>query len=189
MRLKKYKKLLVALLVIISLYGAAALALRAVGLENAQTFIRGTGWLAPILFVALCVVSLIAAPLSGSSLFVVGGALFGRDAAWVLSWVASIIGCSLNFWISKKFGRKMVSRLIGQRNLDELDRFTQRFQGQQDILGMMVIMPISQDIISYAIGLTRVPYLRFFIALGVSSAAIVAVYVYLGTSLLEALIG
>lgn len=188
MRLKNYKKLLVALAIVVPLYGGMALALQAVGLENAQTFIRGTGWWAPILYTLLCAVSLIVAPLSGGSLFVVGGALFGKDVAWTLSWYASLVGCSINFWISRKFGRKAVSRFIGQRNLDGLDRFTERFQGKQDILGMIAIMPISQDVISYAIGLTRVPYIRFFIALVISSAVIVAAYIYLGTSLLEAII-
>lgn len=188
MRLKKYKKLLLALVIVIGLYVTMALALQTVGLENAKHFIRGTGWQAPILYTALCALSLILAPLSGGSLFVIGGALFGKDVAWTLSWAASILGCSINFWISRKLGRKAVSRLVGQGNLDELDRFTQRFQGQQAILGMILLMPISQDIISYAIGLTRISYLRFFVALVISGAATVAAYIYIGTSLLEAIV-
>jgi uncharacterized membrane protein YdjX (TVP38/TMEM64 family) len=185
MALKKYRRLLGALAIVIALYVTMALALQAIGLENAQHYIRGTGWRAPIIFTLLCTVSLIAAPLSSSSLFVVGGALFGKDMAWTLSWYASILGCSINFWLSRKFGRTVVSRFIGQGNLDELDRFTQQFQGHRDILGMIVLMPLSQDIVSYAVGLTRIPYLRFFVALSISGALIVAAYIYLGTSLLE----
>lgn len=188
MRLGKYKKLLSALAITAAIYVVMVLALQSVGLENAKGFIIGTGWRAPILYTVLCAISLIVAPLSGSSLFVMGGALFGKDMAWVLSWLASIVGCSVNFWISRKFGRKVVARFVGQRNLDELDRFTLRFQGQKAIVGMILLMPISQDIISYAIGLTRISYLRFFVALVISSAAIVAAYVYIGTSLLEVII-
>jgi uncharacterized membrane protein YdjX (TVP38/TMEM64 family) len=188
MRIGKYKKLFTALLLLVVLYVGLALALQAIGLDNAQAFIEQTGWWAPAIFILLCAVSLILAPLSGSSLFVVGGALFGKELAWFLSWTASIVGCSANFWISRKFGRRVVGRFVGEGNLDELDRFTQRLRGHRDILGMLVIMPLSQDIVSYAVGLTRIPFARFLIALIFSAAAIVAAYIYLGTSILEALI-
>ncbi|WAL59561.1 TVP38/TMEM64 family protein [Thermocoleostomius sinensis] len=188
MRIGKYKKLLTALLFAVVLYVGLALALQAIGLDNAQAFIEQTGWWAPAIFILLCAVSLILAPLSGSSLFVVGGALFGKELAWLLSWTASIVGCSINFWISRTFGRRVVSRFVGEGNLDELDRFTQQLRGHRDILGMLVIMPLSQDIVSYAVGLTRIPFARFLIALIISAAAIVAAYIYLGTSILEALI-
>lgn len=183
-----YKKLLTALTIVLAIYIGMALALQAIGLENAQAFIRQRGWWAPIIFMLLCAASLIIAPLSGSSLFVLGGALFGKEVAWLLSWLASIVGCSTNFWISRKLGRRVVGRFIGQDNLDELDRFTQRLRGHRDILGMLVIMPLSQDIVSYAVGLTRIPFIRFLVALTISGAVVVAAYIYLGTSILEALI-
>jgi uncharacterized membrane protein YdjX (TVP38/TMEM64 family) len=79
MRIGKYKKLFTALLLLVVLYVGLALALQAIGLDNAQAFIEQTGWWAPAIFILLCAVSLILAPLSGSSLFVVGGALFGKE--------------------------------------------------------------------------------------------------------------
>ncbi|NJN88886.1 MAG: hypothetical protein HC881_24645 [Leptolyngbyaceae cyanobacterium SL_7_1] len=48
------KKLLAALLVIIVIYLVMALALRAIGLENAQQFIRQFGGFGPIVFIVLC---------------------------------------------------------------------------------------------------------------------------------------
>jgi uncharacterized membrane protein YdjX (TVP38/TMEM64 family) len=182
------KKILIALLFIAAIYALMALALRAIGLENAQNFIKRTGAWAPLIFIALCSLSLIVAPFSGSSLFVAGGALFGKETGFVLSYVATLIGCSTNYWISRKLGREVASRLIGRKNLDELDGFMNRLKSQQSIFYIILIMPLSQDIVSYAVGLTKIKYSHFLIALIISGMAIVAAYIYLGSSLLEALI-
>ncbi|NJL79647.1 MAG: TVP38/TMEM64 family protein [Nostocaceae cyanobacterium CSU_2_110] len=165
-----------------------AFALQTIGLDNAQQFIQETGVLAPIVFIALCAVSLILAPLSGSSLFVVGGTLFGKHNAFLLSYIATLIGCSANFWISRKFGRKVAQRFIGKANLDELDRFIDRLKSNRSIFYIIIIMPLSQDIISYAIGLTKIKYTHFLIALILSSTIIISGYVYIGSSILEMLI-
>ncbi|NJO57942.1 MAG: TVP38/TMEM64 family protein [Richelia sp. RM2_1_2] len=182
------KKILLATFFVIILYLIMAFALQTIGLDNAQQFIQETGVLAPIVFIALCAVSLILAPLSGSSLFVVGGTLFGKHNAFLLSYIATLIGCSANFWISRKFGRKVAQRFIGKANLDELDRFIDRLKSNRSIFYIIIIMPLSQDIISYAIGLTKIKYTHFLIALILSSTIIISGYVYIGSSILEMLI-
>jgi uncharacterized membrane protein YdjX (TVP38/TMEM64 family) len=176
------------LLGVIALYTIMVLVLRMVGLENAQQFIADSGAWAPILFVGLCSLSLIVAPLSGSSLFIIGGTLFGKDTAFFLSFLASILGCSANFSISKRFGRSVVARLIGKSSLNELDRFTSQLAGERGVFYLTLIMPLSQDIVSYAAGLTPISYSRFVIALLLSAIVVVAGYIYLGSSLLEALL-
>ena len=162
-----------------------ALTLQIIGLDNAQKFIKQTGILAPIVFIILCAGSLIIAPLSGSSLFVVGGTLFGQNNAFLFSYIATIIGCSANFWISRKLGRKVAQRFIGKANLDELDKFINKLKSRRSILYIIIIMPLSQDIVSYAIGLTKIKYTHFLIALILSSTIIISGYVYIGSNLLE----
>lgn len=179
------KRILLAFLIVTILYITMAFTLQIIGLDNAQLFIKKTGVWAPIVFIALCAISLIIAPLSGSSLFVVGGTLFGKHHAFLLSYIATLIGCSANFWISRKFGRKVAQKFIGKNNLDELDKFINKLKSRRSILSMIIIMPLSQDIISYAIGLTKIKYTYFLIALILSSTIVVAGYIYIGSSLLE----
>ena len=185
MRFSNLKNILLAIIFVSVFYLAMVFALQNIGLDNAQLFIKQTGVWAPIVFIALCAVSLILAPLSGSSLFVVGGTLFGKHNAFLLSYIASIIGCSANFWISRKFGRKVAQRFIGKTNFDELDKFINRLKNRRSILYMILTMPLSQDIVSYAIGLTKIKYTYFLIALILSSTVVISGYVYIGSSLLE----
>ncbi|MDX2244261.1 MAG: VTT domain-containing protein [Leptolyngbyaceae cyanobacterium bins.302] len=182
------KKLLVALLLIVALYALAIFTLRAIGLDNVHQFIQQLGVWAPIAFVILCTISMIFAPLSASSMFVTGGVLFGQQIGFLLSFVASVMGCCINFWISRKLGRKVAARFIGHSSLDNLDRFTERLNKHHSVLVLMVIMPISQDLISYAVGLTKVRFWQFFVALVVSGAVVVGAYIYFGSGILEALL-
>ncbi len=188
LRLELLKRLLLLLLGFVTLYGVMVLLLRWIGLENAQQLVRQSGHWAPVSFVILCAFSLIIAPLSGSSLFIAGGAIFGKQSGFLLSLLATVLGCSANFWISRKFGRNVVARLIGKASLAELDQLTGRVTGNRGIFYLTLLMPLSQDIVSYAAGLTPISYRRFAIALILSGTVIVAAYIYLGSSLLEALL-
>jgi uncharacterized membrane protein YdjX (TVP38/TMEM64 family) len=186
--LKLLKQLLPAILFFLGFYAILVVILQQVGLERAQAIVEGYGIWSPIIFVGICALSLIAAPLSASSLFIAGGAIFGRELGVLLSLLASILGCSANYWISKKLGRRVVRRLIGEDSLAELDTLTQGLKGHHSIFYMMLLMPLSQDIVSYAVGLTAIRYPAFFVALLSSGFAIVSAYIYLGTGLLEALL-
>lgn len=185
---QRTQKILLAVATLICFYAGAALLLRAIGLPNAQLFIQQAGIWAPLFFVLLCAFSLVIAPLSGSSLFVVGGTLFEKETSFALAYFASILGCSINFWLSRMLGQKVVTRFVGDRHLSELDRFTQKLRGHRVILYMTIVMLFSQDIVSYAVGLTQIRYRSFLVALMVSGAVLVAVYTYLGSSLLEAIV-
>lgn len=184
----KVKKILIAVLLFVSFYGLAIVILRAIGLENLQGAIQHLGIWAPVAFVLLCTVSMILAPLSSSSVFVTGGVLFGQQIGFLLSLLASVIGCCVNFWISRKLGRRVAARFIGHSSLDDLDRFTQRLNSHHGIMFMILVLPISQDLLSYAVGLTKVKFWKFFVALVISGIAVVGAYVYLGSGLLEALL-
>jgi uncharacterized membrane protein YdjX (TVP38/TMEM64 family) len=60
--------------------------------------------------------------------------------------------------------------------------------GNRGLFYLTLLMPLSQDIVSYAAGLTPISYSRFAIALILSGTVIVSAYIYLGSSLLEALL-
>jgi uncharacterized membrane protein YdjX (TVP38/TMEM64 family) len=184
----KLKRVLPVLLGLIAIYGAVIVALKLIGLDNAHHLIQRAGVWAPILFFILCCLSMVIAPLSGSSLLIVGGTLFDRETGFLLGFTATLLGCSINFWISRQLGRKVAEQLIGRSNLELLDRYTGQLKGHRGILYLTLIMPLAQDIISYATGLTPISYSRFFVALSLSSVVVVAAYIYFGSSLLEALI-
>lgn len=182
------RKILLALLIVAATYVGMALVLRAIGLENAQRYIHHTGVWAPLVYILLCAASLIVAPLSGSSIYILSGALFGKSDGFWLSLVGCLMGCHINFGLSRRFGRKVIARFIGARNVIQLDRLTRQLKSHHSVFYMAMVMPLAQDIVSYAVGLTKIRYPDFLLALLLSAPFIVGAYIYLGTSLLETLI-
>ncbi|HEY9642708.1 MAG TPA: VTT domain-containing protein [Coleofasciculaceae cyanobacterium] len=191
MRVPKLRRIQKIVLIVASLavfYLGTALILKAIGLSNVQWVMQQTGVWAPAIFVALCAISLILAPLSGSSLFIVGGTLFGKEAGFLLGYFATLLGCNVNFWISRRLGRKAVSWLISEKHVDELNQLTQKVRSHHEIFYLMVTLIFSQDIVSYAAGLTSIQYRKFLIALVISGAAVIGTQIYFGSSLLEAIV-
>ncbi|GEM_PF-5114864 len=175
---------------VIGFYALAVLALRGLGgVAPVQAWLAQFGVYAWLVFVFLSAGSLILAPLSGSSLYVVGGTLFGQPLAFVLSVVATLLGCSVNFWLARCWGRRLVTRLVGTHQVAALDRWFQDLQTHHSIFYMFLVMHLSQDIVSYALGLTRIPYRDFAIALSLSALTIVGFFTYCGSGLLTWLVG
>ena len=184
----KRSNVLIPLMVAIAFAMALWWLTRSVGLENLQAQVQRFGPWSPILFVVVCALSMILAPLSAGSVFVASGVLFGQVVGFWLCFLGSLLGCSINFWLSRKLGRKMALRIVGRSSLRALDRWTHRLQSQRGLLFMILVMPLSQDLVSYAVGLTQVKFMNFLVAATISAIAIAATYAFLGSSLLEALL-
>ncbi|WP_247217455.1 VTT domain-containing protein [Synechococcus sp. C9] len=183
-------RILGALLVVVGFYALAVIVLRWLGgVAPVQAWLAQFGIFSWLVFIFLSAGSLILAPLSGSSLYVVGGTLFGQNLAFVLSVVATLLGCSVNFWLGRCWGRRLVTRLVGAQQVETLDRWFQDLQAHHSIFYMFLVMHLSQDIVSYALGLTRIPYRDFAIALSFSAFTIVGFYIYLGSGILNWLVG
>lgn len=184
----KFRRVLLAVLSIVGIYVLMIAVLKAIGLENVHRSIEQMGVWSPIVFLLICTASMVIAPLSAGSVFVTGGLLFGKPIGFLLSFIGSTLGCTINFWISRLWGRKVVSRFVGSSSLEDLDNFTKRLQDHHGILFMTLVMPLAQDLISYAIGLIQVKFWHFFVSMLISGIFVVGAYVYFGSSLLEALL-
>ncbi len=181
-------RLLGAIALVLGFYGLAVLGLRWVGIASVREWLAQLGWFSGLVFVMLSAGSLIVAPLSGSSLYVVGGTLFGQNLAFVLSVVATLLGCSVNFYLARCWGRQLVLRLVGKGQIETLDSWLVDLQSHHSIFYMFLVMHLSQDMVSYALGLTRIVYRDFVIALTLSTLTIVGFYIYFGSSVLNWLV-
>ncbi|MEN9218036.1 MAG: VTT domain-containing protein [Gloeomargarita sp. DG_2_bins_126] len=187
-RLRLPARILGAVVVVVGFYALAVLALRWVGITPAREWLAQWGMFSWLIFIGLSAASLILAPLSGSSLYVLGGTLFGQNLAFLLSVTATLIGCSVNFWLARCWGRRLVLRLVGAAQVETLDRWFMDLQSHHSIFYMFLVMHLSQDIVSYALGLTRIDYRDFLIALSLSALTIVGFYIYLGSGVLNWLV-
>ena len=190
LKLKKERILkIIVLVVVIGLYflipavkinvNQAIFILKNVDVDLARGYILGFGIWAPVVSFLLMILQSVAAPLPAFIITFANAGLFGWVRGAILSWVSSMAGAALCFYIAKFYGRTVVIKLTGKYALESVDAFFERY-GKHTILIARLLPFISFDIVSYAAGLTSMSFFSFFIATGIGQLPATIIYSYIG---------
>ncbi|QEY33500.1 TVP38/TMEM64 family protein [Synechococcus sp. RSCCF101] len=126
------------------------------------------GLWAPLLLVALRITSVVIPALPGTAYSILAGALFGFRQGLVLICLADLISCSLSFHLSRRYGRGLVTRLVGARFMGRVDGLSRQHLEGNVVLMTAFLMSGFFDFVCYGVGLTRTAWRRFLPALIVS---------------------
>ena len=147
--------------------------------DDMHAFIAQYGkWAIAISFL-LMVFQSIAAPLPAFFITLTNANLFGWWQGCILSWVSSMTGAVMCFWIARILGRDVVERICTKGALLSIEEFFAKY-GKRCILVARLLPFISFDIVSYAAGLTAMDFWGFFLATGVGQMPACIVYSYVG---------
>jgi uncharacterized membrane protein YdjX (TVP38/TMEM64 family) len=126
-------------------------------LGDLRQWIQGFGSLAPLVYVLIYIIAVVAA-LPGAAITIAGGALFGSVTGVILVSIGSTIGASLAFIIARYVARNaIVRRLSGNETFHKLDRMTEEHGAI--IVAITRLVPIFPfNLLNYGFGLTRVPF-------------------------------
>src|SRR3954471_6073330 len=100
-----------------------------IGPERLRDAVAAAGPLAPIVYVLLKAITIVVTPVSGTLLRLAAGTLFGFWPGVWLSVLGSTLGGSANFWIARRFGRRVVARLLGPGALAKVEPLLGRLAG------------------------------------------------------------
>jgi uncharacterized membrane protein YdjX (TVP38/TMEM64 family) len=129
-------------------------------IDRLREFIVSFGFWAPLISAFLMVVQSVVLFLPAFPIFVVNALSFGIFWGMLLSWSSAVLGSLLCFTIAKKLGRPVVQKLVNQVHLGAADAALRRYE--KYIILVFGLMPvISFDVISYAAGLTLLPFWEF----------------------------
>ena len=161
------------------------LLVQALGPERLQELVISAGPLAPVAYVLLKAVTLIVTPLSGTPLRLAAGVLFGFWEGVALSVLAGVLGGSANFWIARRLGRGVVTRLLGPPTLARVEPMLDRLADWRALtLARFVLAPL-WDVLSYGVGLTRLRYRTYLAVAFVGDLIPTMILVGVGTSVME----
>ena len=139
---------------------------------------------APLGLFGLRFTSVVIPALPGTAYSVLAGGLLGFGKGLAVVCVSDFLSCALSFWLAKRFGRRLVSRLVGDRFMSKVDSFSERHLERNFFLMTAFLMTGFFDFVAYGIGLAKAPWQKFLPALvlsiGLSNPPIVA----LGSGLL-----
>ena len=155
------------------------------GIEQLRASVDRLGVWAPIAVFALRATSIVIPALPGTAYSLLAGGLFGFSKGLAVICLADLVSCSLSFWLSRRYGRTLVQRLVGERFMDRVDRLSQRHLERNFFLMTASLMTGFFDFVAYGVGLTKAPWKRFFPALVISIALSNPPIVALGAGILE----
>ena len=137
--------------------------------DRLESILESLGIFAPLGFIVLQILQTVLAPIPGNAVGLLGGYLFGP---WSILWtlIGSAIGFFIVFYISRRFGRGLVEKVVKK---DALDKFDFLITGQKDykeenngktpnralvIFFIIFLLPgLPDDIVCYIAGLTEIP--------------------------------
>ena len=144
-----------------------------------RAFIAQYGHWAMLVSSLLMIFQSLAAPLPAFFITLTNANLFGWWQGCILSFVSSMAGAALCFYIARILGRDVVEKICTKGALKQIEDFFAKY-GKKCILVARLLPFISFDVVSYAAGLTAMDFWGFFIATGIGQMPACIVYSYVG---------
>ncbi len=152
-----------------------------VDVSAAKEFIAAAGVWAPLVFIALKALTVIIAPLSGSTLYPLVGVLFGFYPGFIYMIIGDFIGYTGSFMISRIFGRPFVEKMISANERGMLSNIVDHVGTVRGFLHMCMTCFALPELISYGAGLSKLRYWKFIIILLPASSVVSSILVYFGS--------
>ena len=112
--------------------------------------------------------------------------VFGNVLGFIISWISTIIGCTLSFFLFRRIKEKTLKKIEKKPKLKDLmDKI-----GNVSFSGLVVILafPFTPAFsINIAAGLSNMSYRKYFFALLISKISIVYFWGFIGTTLIESM--
>jgi uncharacterized membrane protein YdjX (TVP38/TMEM64 family) len=156
-----------------------------IGTERITDFVSSLGIFGPAVFFFIHTISIVFAPLEGSFLMLSSAAIF--ESFWFAVFLVSVggfVGSSINFWLARKYGQKVVRRFAGEDGLKTIHKYTDRVN-KHPLLLLPLMATTLFDLMGYGAGLTNIKYRNFLLAVTISTVINVPIYVAVGDNIIS----
>jgi uncharacterized membrane protein YdjX (TVP38/TMEM64 family) len=130
--------------------------------ENMQTYVKGYGAIAPLIFFIIQTLQVIVVPIPGNVTAFVGGALFGLWDSFLLSMLGLLTGSLIAFTLARLIGRNLVEIFV-KKNI--IEKYIDSLSGKYTIgLFILFLLPFfPDDALCFIAGLTSITYPIFIV--------------------------
>ena len=145
-------------------------------------WLDGIGPWAPLIFIGLMATAVVVSPVPSVPLDIAAGIAFGLTWGVIYTLIGAEIGALIAFAIARRLGRPWLARRVSPATMGRIDELTGR-SGPRAIVVMRLLPVFNFDWVSYAAGLTPIPYRIFAIATLVGMIPPVIAIVAVGATL------
>ena len=150
-------------------------------------FLLGIGIFGPMLG-CLCILIESIIPILPLFVFItINFLVFGNVIGFIISWLFTILGCLLSFYIfRKKVKNWFDGKIQNQEKFKKIMKLIDKIKLEQ--LAVIIAIPFTPAfMINIAAGLSKMPAKKFIIALVIGKIFLVAFWGFVGTSLIQSL--
>lgn len=128
-------------------------------IEQMKEKVNALGVWGPIVMIVLMVVHSVTF-IPSEVIMIANFVLFGPFLGLIYTWIGSMLGAYLSFYLARIFGRVIVEKFVSDRLLHRFDQFVNR-HGARGLLGLRLIPLISFNALNYAAGFTNLSLWTF----------------------------
>jgi uncharacterized membrane protein YdjX (TVP38/TMEM64 family) len=161
------RRVLLVLLVLAGFVGLTLLA-QAHVMPPIRQAVGAMGVWAPLGIMLLRGVSIVLPALPSTAYSLLAGALLGFKAGFLTIAVTDVVACSFAFGLARHWGRGPVRRLVGEKAMSVVERFSSSRLESNFLLMTGLLMTGFFDFVSYGLGLAGTSPQRFIPALVLS---------------------
>ena len=133
----------------------------------------------PLLF-AMMIVQALAIPIPSELVLIAGGLAFEFPFGWLVGALGSMVAALISFYISRKGGRSLAIRFVGEKGINFADNWFNRWGTWAVLLGRFAPF-IPFDAISYSAGLTTIKLKNFMVPTVIGTLPRALFYTSLGS--------
>jgi|SRR3989344_4942749 len=150
-----------------------------------QSQIASFGIWAPLIIFFLKSSTLIVAPLGGTPLYIISGALFGGIKGLVICFAGDIFGSSVCFFLSRRYGAKVLNFFAGPQNVEKVLNTVNIISTTKSFIKARLGFVSMPELLSYAAGLSCINFWTFSFINALFYLPVDFGLVFLGTRLAE----
>ena len=121
------------------------------------------------LIISLRLISIVIPILPGTYCLLISGYLFGLVNGLLISFISDLLACSISFILAKKFGRKILKKIMPKKYLNKFESISKKYLERNFFLLTGFLMTGWFDFVSYGVGLTKLRWRKFLLALCISA--------------------
>lgn len=129
-------------------------------IDKIRDVVMKGGMFSFIIFILLQILQTTVLQIPAVFVTIAGAVIFGRWPAFIMSYIAIMIGSIIMFWIGRKAGRKFLNWIVGK---EAAEKWIDRMSGGKYLFFLMMVFPMfPDDILCVIAGLTNMSFTFFF---------------------------
>lgn len=154
-------------LILVLIFVVAYFILKATGawekvnsIDKIRDIVQSGGMFSFLIFIIFQILQTTILQIPAIFVTIAGAVIFGRWPAFIMSYIAVMIGSLIMFWVGRKAGRKFLNWMIGK---DTSEKWIDRMSRGKYLFFLMMLFPMfPDDILCVVAGLTNMSFSFFF---------------------------